>query len=162
MNITRQKLAYHLQILTNYDIITNFYDKRQGVKDHSFYELSAFGRELLIGISIPKQDAELEQPGSNVEIEPDNEQLSRSANFRTISQIKYRPYEKYIIKHSPSKLKQIDPMMTGYIDPWLECKIQNPPDRSNLEIKISLPTQRQHYLSYKRPFRIIKIVNYRY
>jgi hypothetical protein len=31
------------------NIITNFYDKRAGVKDHSFYELSAFGQEIRMG-----------------------------------------------------------------------------------------------------------------
>jgi predicted transcriptional regulator len=49
LKISRSKLAYHLQIMIENNIITNFYDKRAGVKDHSFYELSAFGQELRMG-----------------------------------------------------------------------------------------------------------------
>ena len=46
MNIERASLAYHLKILTNAGLINNFYDKRQGVKDHSYYEISAFGKNI--------------------------------------------------------------------------------------------------------------------
>lgn len=46
MNIGRASLAYHLKILANAGLINNFYDKRQGVKDHSYYEISAFGKNI--------------------------------------------------------------------------------------------------------------------
>jgi hypothetical protein len=46
INIERASLAYHIKILTNAGLINNFYDKRLGVKDHSYYEISAFGKNI--------------------------------------------------------------------------------------------------------------------
>ena len=46
LKIERASLAYHLGILRKANLINNFYDKREGVKDHSFYELSAFGNKI--------------------------------------------------------------------------------------------------------------------
>ena len=46
LKIDRASLAYHLGLLLKADLINNFYDKREGVKDHSFYEISAFGKTL--------------------------------------------------------------------------------------------------------------------
>ena len=51
MNIERASLAYHLKMLTKADLINNFYDKRPDIKDHSYYEISNFGKsvsELLV------------------------------------------------------------------------------------------------------------------
>jgi len=46
INIERASLAYHLRILSKAGLINNFYDKRQGIKDHSYYEISAFGKNI--------------------------------------------------------------------------------------------------------------------
>jgi predicted transcriptional regulator len=46
LTIERASLAYHLGILRKAKLINNFYDKREGVKDHSFYEVSTFGKEI--------------------------------------------------------------------------------------------------------------------
>ncbi len=46
LNVERASLAYHLGILRKANLINNFYDKREGVKDHSFYEISAFGTKI--------------------------------------------------------------------------------------------------------------------
>lgn len=46
LKIERASLAYHLGILRKANLINNFYDKHEGVKDHSFYEISAFGNKI--------------------------------------------------------------------------------------------------------------------
>ena len=162
LNISRQKLAYHLQILTNYDIIRNFYDKRSGNKDHSFYELSAFGRELTTGISILRQKQNLQSLDQYIDDKDEKEKISPSANFRTLNQVNYKSYERYLLKHSPTKMQPIEKNLTDYTDPWLDCDILNRRASSISENKISLPTPRQHFLAYKKSFKIIKKVKYQY
>ena len=39
LGLPQSKLAYHLQILIKYNILNNYYDRREGIKDHSFYDI---------------------------------------------------------------------------------------------------------------------------
>ena len=159
LDIPRQKLAYHLQVMKEYGIISNFYDKREGIKDHSYYELSAFGRELQTGVN----NMTLYPDENDIESNEAKVLVSRSANFRTINRVEYNSYKTGIIEQT-SKIRTLRPFSVKdkeYIDPWLGYRISHsdiykkPPD------KIKLPTQRQYYLSYKRPFRVVKKLHYK-
>lgn len=146
LNISQSKLAYHLQIMIDHNIITNFYDKRVGIKDHSFYELSAFGQELLTGTPLNIE------PEPSDQIEMTNNIKSTSANFRTLHHIEYRSYEKVPLKRTNKSLKPFKVHRTDYFDPWLEFNVKNATMKSKKTKKITLSSTRQYYLSYKHPF----------
>lgn len=149
LNITQPKLAYHLQVLVKYNIIINFYDKREGKKDHSFYELSSFGRELLAGISAPDQLEAIEDP----EAEPESQGINHS-NFRTIRHVKYKSYDNNIVKHQEHSIKALKNKDRKYFDSDLNCVIINKSEGSTYPKKVNLPSFRKHYLLYKHPFKL--------
>ena len=146
LDITRPKLAYHLQILINYNIITNFYDKREGVKDHSYYELSAFGRDLLT--SGPFFEPQTLKVGENGPIEA----FGTSANFRTIRHIEYKSYEKIPLKRTNNTILPIIKNDFKYFDPILDSEIIKISQQKSRK-KVILPSFRLNYLSYKNPFK---------
>ena len=153
LNIARPKLAYHLQILTEQNIIKNFYDKREGVKDHSFYELSSFGRELFTG-SPPTKNVQ-----QQITEQESNEQMQEppdmTSNFRTVQQAKYKSYEHVPLKRTEHSLLPIKQQVeTEYIEPMLNCKIVTKPGQAKSTKKVTLPTFRKYYLSYKHPFKL--------
>ena len=157
LNLTQPKLAYHLQVLVKYNIIINFYDKREGVKDHSFYELSSFGRELLSGLSAPDQLEVIE----GTEAEPENQHTSFS-NFRTIRHVKYKSYDNSVVKHQEHSIKPIKKKDRKYFDSELNCVIINKSEGSTYPKKVNLPSFRKHYLSYRNPFKLKRSVDSKY
>jgi hypothetical protein len=150
LNISRQKLAYHLQILIKYNIIINFYDKREGVKDHSFYELSSFGKDLLLGSPAKSQENEIDLTISQ------KKQTLKSNNFRTIHHVKYKSFIHEKLKISKSSITPFEPDKNIIFDPWLGCNIQTIIKKVKKTNKVELPTYRQYYLLHKHPFKKIK------
>lgn len=151
LNIPRQKLAYHLQILTKYNILTNFYDKREGVKDHSFYELSAFGRELISGMTTSDQHIPMSQQKEG------NTQLFTyaSANFRTIRRVEYKSYTNIALKQTKNSILPMAKDDQEFIDPLLKCVIKNKNTKEKNSKKVYLPSLKKYYISYKHPFKLI-------
>jgi predicted transcriptional regulator len=47
LQIDRAKLAYHIRILKNANLVYNYYDKMENVKNHSFYKLTDLARWIL-------------------------------------------------------------------------------------------------------------------
>lgn len=47
LRVDRAALAYHLRLLKQVGLIENFYHKREGSKNHSYYRLTSFARWLL-------------------------------------------------------------------------------------------------------------------
>lgn len=148
LDITQPKLAYHLQTLLKYNIITNFYDKREGVKDHSFYELSSFGRELFSGIASPGQSI------SDPEPVPEPEGITQnSVNFRTIRQVKYKSYANSPVKRTTKTIKPLGDKDRKYFDSLLDCNIITKSATSAGAKKLDLPSFNKYYQSYKRSFK---------
>jgi DNA-binding transcriptional regulator GbsR (MarR family) len=156
LNISRQKLAYHLQILIKYNIIINFYDKREGIKDHSFYELSSFGKDLLLGSPTKIQENEIELTT------PQKKQTSKSNNFRTIHHVEYKSYKNEKMKISKSSITPFEPDQKVIFDPWLGCDIQTIIKKVKKTNKVELPTYRQYYLLHKHPFKQRVEINPKY
>ncbi len=150
LNLSRPKLAYHLQVLAKYNIITNFYDKRDGVKDHSFYDLTAFGRELLTGSSPV-------QPTPTASMNTASDTLNKDlTNFRTIQRVEYKSYKNIALKHTNQTLQLIQDKDREYDDPLLDCTIIKKSSSSKELEKVNLPSFKQYYISYKRPFKLEK------
>ena len=150
LNIPRQKLAYHLQVLTKYNILSNFYDKREGVKDHSFYELSSFGRELISGMTSANQNLPMAQ------LKEDNTQLLTPgpANFRTIRRVEYKSYTNKALKQTQNSILPMDRDDQKFIDPLIKCVIKNRNPNERNPNKVYLPSLRKYYISYKHPFKL--------
>lgn len=148
LNISQPKLAYHLQTLIKYNIITNFYDKREGVKDHSFYELSPFGRELFTGVA--SQGSIISTNESSLQTE---ELVQNLVNFRTIRQLKYKSNVNKPVKRTTKSMKPLENQDRKYFDPLLDCVIVKKSNSSSEFKKINLPSFRKYYQSYKRPFK---------
>lgn len=150
LNIPRQKLAYHLQILTKYNILSNFYDKREGVKDHSFYELSGFGRELISGMTSSNQNIPMSQLKEN-----NTQLLTRgSANFRTIRRVEYKSYTNMVLKQTKNSILPIATNDQKFIDPLIRCVIKNKNTKEKNPKKVYLPSLKKYYSSYKHPFKL--------
>jgi predicted transcriptional regulator len=149
LNVTQPKLAYHLQVLINNNIIINFYDKRKGVKDHSFYELSAFSKELITGIFVQPQQM---SPSDKVENSKD-ENFGTSSNFRTIQQINYKSYKNTYLKRTSKSLEPVKKEDINYIEPMLGYNIINKPKIEKDTKMITLPSFRKYYLTYKHSFK---------
>jgi len=47
LNVERSKLAYHIRVLKNADLIQNYYEKQENMKNHSFYRLTELGMWVL-------------------------------------------------------------------------------------------------------------------
>jgi DNA-binding Lrp family transcriptional regulator len=47
LEIDRAKMAYHIRILKEVNLIENYYDKMENVKNHSFYRLTGLGQWIL-------------------------------------------------------------------------------------------------------------------
>ncbi len=150
LNISQPKLAYHLQILMKFNIITNFYDKREGIKDHSFYQLSAFGRELMVGV-YPITINNSPQMQTQTSITDKDSQSS--TNFRTIRHIEYKSYEDFDENTSSPSIKSMKNKGRKYIDPIINCAIINKSSSSTNSDKINLPAFRKYYKLYKRSFK---------
>jgi predicted transcriptional regulator len=88
MNIDRAALAYHLKILKKAELINNFYDKRQNIKDHSYYEISEFGKRI--------SEVLLEKVDKTMKLEQYN-----TISFRNVSKVN-------IISDLPQKVKPED------------------------------------------------------
>lgn len=146
LNLTRPKLAYHLQILLKNNIITNFYDKREGIKDHSFYELSAFSKDLLI--ESPTRFYDKIESVEKTSIE----KTMHSANFRTIHYVEYKSFKDKPLKFTPDTIYPFKPLKDRYIDPWLGCTIEVVKEKVKKPKIIVLPTARQYYLLHKNSF----------
>jgi len=146
--VTQPKLAYHLQTLIKYNIITNFYDKREGVKDHSFYELSTFGRELFAGVGTPGRI--ISNPESNL---PTTEHAQNPVNFRTLRRLKYKSNVNQPVRRTTKSIKSLENQDRKYFDPLLDCVIVKRSNSSSEFKKIDLPSFRKYYDSYKRPFK---------
>jgi len=153
LGISRPKLAYHLQIMLNNNIITNFYDKRQGIKDHSFYELSAFGKELILTGGLISNSKVYEKEINQHNLVPKMDKKVRSANFRTIRHPRYRSYDKISIRISKNQIQPIQKTEHRFFDPFLNCSIINKSKFQKNETRIQLPTSRKYYIM---PFRQIR------
>lgn len=154
LNISRQKLAYHIQILINYNVIINFYDKRPNVKDHSFYELSKFGRELISRNPVISQQTSIIVEESLVNNSP------TSANFRSIRYVEYKSFDKFSLQLKNRTLRPIVEKKTSYHDPFVNCNIINKKHRAPEEKKVIFPSSRKYYLSYKHSFKSEKDTYY--
>jgi len=149
LKVPRPKLAYHLQILLKYNIINNFYDKREGIKDHSFYELSSFGRELLVGFP---QDR-----GLNLMLRPEDQAKNRelaTTNFRTIRHVEYKSSKDIQLKISKNSIKPVKNKARQTFNPFLNCYITTKTKTREDQKKVDLPSVRKQYLSYKQSFRL--------
>jgi predicted transcriptional regulator len=161
LNISRPKLAYHLQILMKNNIITNFYDKIDGVKDHSYYDLTTFGRELLSDLSSPIQ---MENPNSHTQenMINDDKNLEAFNNFRTINKIEYRSSKNLHIKRTNESYEMIKNNDRRYYDSLLECNIIIKTKPSSAKKKVDLPAMRKHYSQYRNPFNTKQKVEKKY
>jgi predicted transcriptional regulator len=149
LEISRPKLSYHLQILTKYNIISNFYDKRQGVKDHSFYELTHFGRELVLEKSLPLQA----QQSQSLQINPEQYlEDSNNINFRTINNVKYESLNSFNLKHSKGRKQRSQSKKPKFSDPMLNNVVIKSHTSGKTISKVVLPSFRIYYKNYKRPF----------
>lgn len=155
LNLSRSKLAYHLQIMVDYNIVNNFYDKRPGVKDHSFYELSAFGRELFAGGTSKLQPVSQ----LNEDIDAKQSIAPSITNFRTMRHIEYKSYDKLPYKRTQQQLRPITKDENKYFDPIINCKIINKTATSKETKKVTFPSFRITYLSYRHPFKSKKSVH---
>jgi DNA-binding HxlR family transcriptional regulator len=147
LNISQPKLAYHLQKLVKFNIITNFYDKRQGVKDHSFYALSDFGRDLISRITISSQLSLT--PNEN---QKENKEMLEFSNFRSLRHLEYKSYEKSTLKRSKNSLEEVKSENRIRYDHLLNCHIITQPTGQNSTQKVEIPSFRKYYSSYKNPF----------
>jgi predicted transcriptional regulator len=157
LNIPQPKLAYHLQILIKNNIITNFYDKREGIKDHSFYDLTAFGRELLSDLSSPIQF------GTGSPEETEQKAISPEfTNFRTINRVEYKSIKNTDLKYSTDGLKVVKEKTRKYFDPLIDCDILIKATHIHSKNKVSLPAMRKYYSSYKNPFTLKQKIEQKY
>ena len=147
LNISQQKLAYHLQKLVKFNIITNFYDKREGVKDHSFYALSDFGRDLISRITI---SSKLSLTPNKKQIE--NREMLEFTNFRSIRHLEYRSYKNSALKLSENNIEPVNNEIREQFDNLLNCHIITKPSIAKTSQKVKIPGFRKYYSSYKNPF----------
>jgi len=140
------------------NIITNFYDKRENIKDHSFYELTAFGQELRIeGGLISKIKYTYEEN----KIETKEHLPKKSANFRTIRYPKYKAFDKVAVKINKSEIKPLEGSDLEYNDTFLDITIKRKTKFKRVETRWVLPTPRQYYKLYNHPFKVIGDLIYR-
>ena len=147
LNISQPKLAYHLQKLVKFNIITNFYDKRQGVKDHSFYALSDFGRDLISRITISSQLSLT--PNKN---QKENREIPEFSNFRSIRHLEYKSYQNSTLKRSENTIEPVNNEGKEQFDNLLNCHIITKPSAVKSSQKINIPGFKKYYSSYKNPF----------
>ncbi len=151
LNLTRPKLAYHLQILIKYNIIINFYDKRNGVKDHSFYELTDYSKNLLLETRKQFQDNLLNKQIPHSQLLAST---SKSSNFRTVRRVEYRSQLNKPVKFTKRSMVPFDPKQDNYLDPLLGCVIKRVNVKSDKPKRVILPTTRQYYILHKNSFII--------
>jgi hypothetical protein len=189
LKISRSKLAYHLNTLIKNNIITNFYDKREGAKDHSFYELSLLGRRLRMG-SLPTaqdttqapyieileglekqkgmEDQEEKEERKDQESEEDSlvsetEAIkSEFSNFRTVRKMEFKSIEKLMLKISKNELSTIDKKRSEYLDPYLNINIKKIIPDTQSRNKVILPSSKLYYNLYKQAFQNVDNILYKH
>ena len=50
LSISKNNLSHHIKTLMRYGLIYNFYDKNKYKNKHSFYELSKFGKKIVMSL----------------------------------------------------------------------------------------------------------------